>query len=382
MNKTRKPQGQKAKKCVGPAKYHNWFDPFLFWQIELARKTAGGPNMSTRNIVKELKKRDYNTFKGLNRTTVDEWIDRHPGLMPRWKQSVLARMKQGSDPGHTKGGPKGILAKHPEIVNSIKKRLISLRGTGATLTVVTTRAIVIATIMHLKPEILQERFRDGSTFQASESFIRKWLRTTMGWSRRKGTQAAQKLPENWEELCEKSAFRKAYVIKEDDIPDYLHVNSDQTQVKFAPGDNMTWTETGAKQVQIYGGEDKRAFTVMVSISNSGVLLPMQAIYSGKTVRSCPSVQSSHYQDLINAGFLLEASGTATYWSNHETMHSFVNKILAPYFDNAKAANGLAKSQSSLWTIDVWSVHRSKEFINWMKKHHPTIILDFVPGGCT
>lgn len=108
-NKTRKPQGRKAKKRVGPAQYHNWFDPFLFRQIELARKTAGGPNMSTRNIVKELKKRDYNTFKGLNRTTVDGWVDRRPGHTPQWKQSVLVRIEQGSDPGHTKGGRKGIL---------------------------------------------------------------------------------------------------------------------------------------------------------------------------------------------------------------------------------------------------------------------------------
>lgn len=59
---------------------------------------------------------------------------------------------------------------------------------------------------------------------------------------------------------------------------------------------------------------------------------MQAIYSGKTQRSHPSSKSPHYVELINAEFLLEESGMATYWSNHETMHSFVNKIIAPYFE--------------------------------------------------
>jgi hypothetical protein len=64
------------------------------------------------------------------------------------------------------------------------------------------------------------------------------------------------------------------------------------------------------------------------------------------------------------------------------MHSFVEKILVPYLSEQKAKLGLPESQKSIWQIDVWSVHRSKEFRNWMKTHHPNIIIDFVPGGCT
>jgi hypothetical protein len=44
--------------------------------------------------------------------------------------------------------------------------------------------------------------------------------------------------------------------------------------------------------------------------------------------------------------------------------------------------GLPSSQVSIWLIDCWSVHKSKEFRTWMKKNHPNIILLFVPGGCT
>lgn len=64
------------------------------------------------------------------------------------------------------------------------------------------------------------------------------------------------------------------------------------------------------------------------------------------------------------------------------MKSFVNDILAPYFDKKKDELGLPPSQKSLWQIDVWLVHRSKEFRGWMGKNHPNIILDYVPGGCT
>jgi hypothetical protein len=59
--------------------------------------------------------------------------------------------------------------------------------------------------------------------------------------------------------------------------------------------------------------------------------------------------------------LLQESGTTTYWSNIKTMKDFVNKILAPYFNRQKAALSLLSTQKSLWIINIWSVHCSKEF---------------------
>jgi hypothetical protein len=267
-------------------------------------------------------------------------------------------------------------------VNTIKDRLIALRKSRAPLTVVTVRGIMLATIIHMNPEILEKPFKDGSKFRASDTFVRGWLHSALDWSWRKATRAAHKLPDNWEDQCEKSTFRKAYIIKEHDIPAELYVNSDQTQLVYAPGDKMTWAERGANQVSLTGTDEKRAFTLMVSVASDGTLLPFQAIYQGLTNRSCPSASSPDYQNALAAGFQLVCSGTNTYWSNQETMKLFVNDILAPYYDNKKKALGLPKDQKSLWQIDVWSVHRSKEFRNWIRSAHPTIIIDFVPGGCT
>jgi hypothetical protein len=103
----------------------------------------------------------------------------------------------------------------------------------------------------------------------------------MGWSRRKATRAAHKLPDDWEDQCEKSALRKAYLLKEYDIPAELYANSDQTQRLYAPGDKLTYAKTGAKQVSVIGGDEKRAFTVMVTVMSAGTLLPFRAIYQGK-----------------------------------------------------------------------------------------------------
>jgi hypothetical protein len=160
------------------------------------------------------------------------------------------------------------------------------------------------------------------------------------------------------------------------------VNSDQTQVVYAQGSKLTWTKTGSRQVTVIGEDEKRAFTVVVSVSNSGELLPFQAIYQGYSAKTCPSASAKDYDAAKAAGFRFEFSKTKTYWSTHETMHTLVDEIIAPYLAVEKAKLGLPDSQRSIWQIDVWSVHRSQEFRTWMKGHYPNIILDFVPGGCT
>jgi hypothetical protein len=185
----------------------------------------------------------------------------------------------------------------------------------APLTVVTVRGMLLATIMRMNPEILEKMFKDGSKFRASDFFICGWLHKELEWSVRKATQAAQKLPENWKEQCERSVFQKVYIIKEEDIPPELYANSDQTQMVYAPGNKLTWVETGAKQVSLVGTDEKRAFTVMVTVTSNGTLLPFQAIYQGGTNWSCPASTFPHYHDAMMAGFQFEFSGTSTYWSN-------------------------------------------------------------------
>jgi hypothetical protein len=186
-------------------------------------------------------------------------------------------------------------------VESIKKRLTFLREGGATVNLITARAIIIATILHMKPDILEQKFKDSSTFRASDSFVRKFLHGLLSWSLRKATQAAQKLPKDWEDQCERSFFRKAYVIKEEDIPAKLYVNSDQTQLVYAPGNRMTWAQTGSKQVAVVEMDEKRAFTLLVSVATDGTILPFQAIFQGKTRLSLPAASSPNYDDTMKAG---------------------------------------------------------------------------------
>jgi hypothetical protein len=374
---TSKPRTSKPKK---DAVYVNWFTPFLWSQILQAARDVGW-QMRAQAIVDLLNQRNPVSFASLNRSTVYDWIDRS-GPAPRWKEQVLERAARGNDPGHSRGGRRGALAHHPDVVEEIKRQLQLLRESKTAVTVITARAVILATIIDKRPEILDQKFGDGSTFKASESYVRVWLHDALRWSRRKATRAARKVPQDWEDQCELAFFRIAYAIKEYDVPSSLFVNSDQTQLLYAPGDKMTWTDTNSKQVELVGAEEKRAFTVMVSVANDGTALPFQAIYQGLSTKSCPSSKAPKYDECEAAGFLFQYSNTSTYWSNQARMEDFVERVLVKYFNKVKEREGRPADQRCIWQIDVWSVHRSAKFREWMRKTYPWIIVVYVPGGCT
>ncbi len=195
-------------------------------------------------------------------------------------------------------------------------------------------------------------------------------------------KTAKKVPDNVDEILTEAYLREAYIIRDHGIPAELRVNTDQTQVVYQQGSQTTWAERNSKQVPTVGHDEKRAFTLVPSISASGEVLPMQAIFHGQTTALCPSKGSAMYQDAMDLGVQFLPSKSGTYWSTQETMKDLVNDIIAPYFHHVKEKLGLDHSQCALWKIDCWSVHKLKEFLNWIKTHHSNIIVCFVPGNCT
>jgi hypothetical protein len=241
---------------------------------------------------------------------------------------------------------------------------------------------MIGQLQHLTPTIFEEISADGTQFHCSKTFVRKYLQCTLGWSIRCSTRAGQKIHENVDEVLTDAFLQIAYTIKDHDIPSPLIINSDQGQVEYAPGSSVTYAPTGSLQVSTLGAEDKRAITMLLSVSNDGTLLPIQTIYKGLSSASTPSKNSPSHTEASDAGFLFEYSNMKTYWSTQATMQNFVNKILVPYPTSQKEKLGLPSDQCSIWLIDCWSVHRSDEFLSWMWNTRPFIIVIFVPAGCT
>ncbi|KAE9383321.1 hypothetical protein BT96DRAFT_961067 [Gymnopus androsaceus JB14] len=189
----------------------------------------------------------------------------------------------------------------------------------------------------------------------------------INWSFHATTCAAQKLPENVHEILTEAALREAYCIHTYDIPAALRINTDQTQTIYQQGTNATWNQKG----------DCQLLPWEPSISASGELLPFQAIYQGATPASCPNHESPFYNEAQRLGF------RDKYWSTMAIMKSLVNEIIAPYFAHKKDELEIEDldNQFSIWKIDCWSVHKSKEFLSWMETTHPKIIIIFVLGNC-
>jgi hypothetical protein len=147
---------------------------------------------------------------------------------------------------------------------------------------------MVAIIDKKAPEIFETISKDGTKFKCSETYMRKFLHKTMGWSEHHATKAAQKRPANCKEVLTEAWIWEAYIIHNHDIPAGLHVNTNQTQLMYQQGTKTTWNKSGAKQVATIGQEEKCAFTLIPSILASGILLPMQAIFMGKTTSSYPN----------------------------------------------------------------------------------------------
>ena len=239
------------------------------------------------------------------------------------------------------------------------------------------------------PEIFTQRVgNDGKTFRCSESFVGRFVKRQLGWSKRKGTQAGQKLPADAAEQMKHHAFRLAVNIRDHSIPACCCVNSDQTGYTYSQPGMCTYDPTGTNQVTIVGKEDKRAFTILVGVSMSSEMLPFQIMYGGKLAASLPQINDPNSEfkaandEAKQLGFHFQPTGvTANHWSNISTMKIYVRDVLAVYF-NKKRTLLKRKNQACIWTIDCWSVHRSREFRDWMRENYPWIFVRYVPGGCT
>jgi hypothetical protein len=66
------------------------------------------------------------------------------------------------------------------------------------------------------------------------------------------------------------------------------------------------------------------------------------------------------------------------------MRKYIIGVINPYVKSViKASNGqLPVDQKAVLLIDCWYVHKSEEFLSWMKEKYPHLIILFMPGGTT
>jgi hypothetical protein len=144
------------------------------------------------------------------------------------------------------------------------------------------------------------------------------------------------------------------------------------------GGSKTWEKKGSKHVSVHGKEDKRQVTVVVSSTAEGVLLPFQVVFTGTTLKSLPKFNDGR-RICEELGWDLTTSHN--HWSTLQTYKDFVEKVLQVYRVAQVQTLGLPSDQQLIWLIDCWSVHKSEEFLTWVKKKHPEILILFIPTNC-
>ena len=77
------------------------------------------------------------------------------------------------------------------------------------------------------------------------------------------------------------------IVEENNIPQYLIKNFNQTPLKYVPVSHHTMAKKGVKSVSITGSSDNRCITGTFVITLEGDFLPLQLIYGGKTKQSLP-----------------------------------------------------------------------------------------------
>lgn len=270
------------------------------------------------------------------------------------------------------------------MLKGIISQLEKMRGLGLSLELSTVQGVIVAFVERDAPHLFTYRGKNGkgAAFRCSEAFVRKFLRTKLNWTWRQATKAAQKIPIDATQQTHRTFLRMAATIRDETIDPCFILNADQTQVVYYSGVKKSYAPRSSKQVAVVGQEEKRAFTLMVTISQDGSVLPFQAVYQGKDPRrSLPKPSSRDYQEAVNRGFRFDVSGNSTYWCTIGTLQLWVTHIVVPYFQKLRTSRGLPNQRCILY-IDCWSVHKSTEFLDWMRGTFSWIYVQFCPGGCT
>ena len=129
-------------------------------------------------------------------------------------------------------------------------------------------------------------------------------------SKQKGTKAARKVPDNFDEVRRDFLKRVQKKVTENSLPPSMIVNFDETGMNVVPTSHWTLHSEGSKQVPITGIDDKRQLTMVLANIPTGTLHPV-----------------------FNFPESWNITHTANHWSNEHTNIEYIEKVLCPTLRN-------------------------------------------------
>ena len=177
--------------------------------------------------------------------------------------------------------------------------------------------------------------------------------------------------EDFDALKSDFLFDIKVVVALEEIPPELIINFDQTGLKYVPVGDWTMAKKGSKSVPISGLGDKRQITAVFAGTLSGIFLPPQLIYKGKTKACLPKVDFPQGWDI---------TCTANHWANEESMKRYIKNIIVPYIEKTKKDMKLPSHQRALCIMDNFSAQCTDDIIALFESYGIDTV--YVPANCT
>jgi hypothetical protein len=153
------------------------------------------------------------------------WFEKDvTGCFVLWRKYEEAIKLQSAWSAVQDKGPRGIFKDHPVAFQMILDTLKGMRDSGQPLDSTITQTVIQGIISVIALELFERRTKSGF-FSVSRRFARKFMRRHMGWTWRRSTTVANKLPADWESQGHDMAYRIVTLVKTYYIPEELVINS-------------------------------------------------------------------------------------------------------------------------------------------------------------
>lgn len=290
--------------------------------------------------------------------------------LSNWKNKVLlnqpARETQG---GHRKA------FLEVEEFNQLHDTISGVQAAGGVVTWHLVRRLVVAQLAYAGKAFVSGT--DKRLFP-SPSWCRAFF-VKIGTHRRAGTHAARRpLPSDIAEIQQTFMLQIAHDVWKYKIPKSCVGNADETGVPFFKQHDRTQAPIGAKQVPIFGADDKRQFTVMNCGTAAGVMAPLGVVFEGveHSTRAIPKLPLGEVLLGLKGAHLQQ---TNDHWMNSRAMIKYCTSVLLPFVNNCRrdASNSAGYF---LLILDVHASHLGVTLRQLLRKNK--ILLHYIFPGLT
>ena len=246
---------------------------------------------------------------------------------------------------------RGRSAAFPELEKEVAEWITEKRkaGTGVSTNIIRLKAKSVAQKLGLEQ------------FKASKCWCYRFM-DRFGFSIRRQTTIAQKLPQDYEEKLIKFQHYVLAKRKEHDFDLKYIGNADQTPLTFDIVTNSTVSAKGVKSVPILStGHDKDRFTVMLACLGDGTKLPPYVVFKRKTL---PKNLNFPKEVVVRC----QAKG----WMDETLVQDWLRTVWSK-------VGGLSRRKSMLvW--DSFRAHLSKPVRSTLRSINTECVV--IPGGMT